>query len=189
MLKGHGAAVDPPLVEGALCYETDLFDAKTNILIGDGVDCLANIEAIGDGFLIDRTTFLNMPQGRVVANGMTTVKPVVGGSPDFTHIVGDIPATDANSFVEGLSTGIFEGATGRVRLSGAVNMADFSNSIEFNCIFVIDVAPSVSAPTAQPETPSVGGTTLSTSAAALAGVVGLSLVIGGGLLIRRRYKA
>ena len=47
----------------------------------------------------------------------------------------------------------------------------------------------VTQPSPPPETPSVGDTTLSPSAAAFAGIVGLSIVIGGGLLIRHRSKA
>lgn len=36
-------------------------------------------------------------------------------------------------------TGRFDNASGRVRLSGAVEMANFPDSIGFNCIFVIDL--------------------------------------------------
>ena len=137
VLRGTGDLMDTPLIDGALCYRTDLYDAKTDRIIGDGVDCLANIQGIGDCLLIERTTFLNLPQGTVVAHGLTTVQPTTGGSPDFTHIVGDIP--DEDNIDGDLSTGRFEGATGRVRLSGAVNLDEFNESIKFNCIFVIDL--------------------------------------------------
>ena len=86
---------------------------------------------------LDRTTFFSFPQGELVASGVTTVAPILNGSLDFTHIVGDIPATDFDSIVSG--TKRFANSTGRVRLSGAVDLADFPASVGFNCVFVIDL--------------------------------------------------
>jgi len=137
LLEGPGEFLEEPLVEGALCYETDLMEATSGRVIGTGVDCLADITAVGDGFLIDRTTIFRMPGGEIWANGPTSVVPTTGGSPDFTHIVGDIPAPGTNSIVD--VTGRFAGASGSVRLSGAVNMAAFPDTIGFNCLFVIDL--------------------------------------------------
>ena len=62
----------------------------------------------------------------------------------YTHITGAFPPT---SPVEGLgileATGVFEGAVGTVRLSGAVNLDNAaSGQIDFSCIFVIDVETS-----------------------------------------------
>ncbi len=137
VLKGTGELLEEPPIAGALCYKTDLYDAKTDKIIGTGTDCLADIEAVDPGFLINRTTIFNFPQGTLYANGPTSVVPKTGGSPDITHIVGDIPAMGTNSIVGG--TGRFAGATGRVRLSGAVNMIDFPGAIGFDCIFIIDL--------------------------------------------------
>ena len=53
----------------------------------------------------------------------------------MTHVVGEIP--EGNSIIGG--TGRFAKRTGTVRLSGAVGMADFPNSVVFNCIFMIDL--------------------------------------------------
>ena len=48
--------------------------------------------------------------------------------------------------VEGLgileATGIFEGAVGTLRLSGANNLANAPSRITYNCIYVIDVQTS-----------------------------------------------
>ncbi|MCH7624483.1 MAG: hypothetical protein IIC83_01025 [Chloroflexi bacterium] len=139
ILRGDGVPVDNP--DGVLgtCLETDLFDAHTNRLIGTGIDCLVFVEISEDEtmFSIERTTVFNMPEGRLVARGLTTVVPIFGGSsPDFTHVVGDVDdATD--NIVSG--TKRFKNATGSVRLSGIVNLSTFPNSIGFNCIFIIDL--------------------------------------------------
>jgi hypothetical protein len=137
VLKGAGDLLEEPPIEGALCYETDLYNAHTDKKIGTGIDCLADIAPVGDGFLINRTTIFDFPQGKLYANGPTSVTPKTGGSPNITHIVGDIPADGANSIVGG--TKRFAGATGRVRLSGAVNMGEFPGTIGFNCVFIIDL--------------------------------------------------
>jgi hypothetical protein len=127
---------EPP-VAGALCYETDLYNAHTDKIIGSGIDCLADITEVDAGFLINRTTIFSLPQGTLYANGLTSVQPTTGGSPDVTHIVGDIPTDGFNNVVMG--TGMFKNATGSVRLSGAVGMASFPEVIEFNCVFIIDL--------------------------------------------------
>ena len=137
VLRGDGTLLDEPPVEGALCYPADLIDAGTDRTIGTGIDCLSNITSVGDGFLLDRTTFLHFPEGTLIASGPTTVMPSAGGTPGFSHIVGEIPAPGTNSIDSG--TGRFSGATGSVRLSGAVNMGAFPAAIVFNCIFVIDL--------------------------------------------------
>ena len=61
----------------------------------------------------------------------------------YTHLTGFFPPTTT---VDGLgildATGIFAGATGTVRLSGAVNLDNGPNQISFSCIFLIDVQTS-----------------------------------------------
>ena len=63
-------------------------------------------------------------------------------SNDITHITGAFPPT---SPVDGFgilqATGVFQGAVGTVRLSGAVNLA-VAGQVTFNCIFIIDVETS-----------------------------------------------
>lgn len=137
ILRGEGLQMTNPPIDGALCYQADLVDAHTDRVIGSGIDCLENIVTVGDGISLDRTTFFHFPQGDLIASGPTTVAPVTTGSPGFTHVVGDIPGPGANSIVDG--TRRFKGATGSVRLSGAVSLADFPAATLFNCIFVIDL--------------------------------------------------
>ena len=89
---------------------------------------------------IDRTTYMHFrrgfPRGELVSTGAVTAQPVLAGSPEYTHIIGDYPAKGVNNIVSG--THWFRRASGQVRLSGAVNLLDLSNR-KFNCIFVINL--------------------------------------------------
>ena len=137
-LKGEGLPVAAPAGIPGLCFETTLFNTHTGAEIGTGIDCLDILADDGAGsFSINRTTIFSFPQGQLVANGLTTVVPVFGGSsPGSTHIVGDVDDSTLN-IVSG--THAFAGSSGNVRLSGAVNLANFPNTIGFNCIFIIDL--------------------------------------------------
>jgi hypothetical protein len=137
LLRGSGELMAEPPIDGALCYEAELVNAQTDATIGSGVDCLQNITSVGDGFALDRTTFMYFPSGDLVAAGPTTVMPFTTNALPYTHVVGDLPDATVNSIVDG--TRRFAGRTGRVRLSGAVGMADFPVSVLFNCIFIIDM--------------------------------------------------
>jgi hypothetical protein len=125
--------------EGALCYDLDLVDVKTGNVIGSAADCLTNINLIGSGVALTGTTFFFFPGGTVVSRGLTTVQPVLHGSPDFTHITGAIPQPGDNNVVYG--DGKFKNASGPVRLSGAVNLNNFPNQATFDCVFILDVGP------------------------------------------------
>ena len=131
-------ATDQGTTEG-LCFTVDLVDLATGNVIGDATDCLADIDGDANGMALTGTTFFNFPGGTLVSRGSTTVQPVLDGSVDFTHITGAVPADGENSVLSG--TGRFNGATGQVRLSGAVNLAelDSEGEITFDCIFVISV--------------------------------------------------
>lgn len=141
VLRGTGTLVDTPDGIVGDCFETDLFDAKTDRIIGRGTDCL-NILDAGVGFEIDRTTIFKLPQGDLVAKGRTTVVPIFGASsPAYTHVVGDVDDTTPN-IIPGMGTKRFAGRTGNVRLSGIVNLDDLlsgGDTILFNCIFIIDL--------------------------------------------------
>ncbi len=127
--------------EEALCFTVDLVNPATGDVIGEATDCLADIE--GDGAtgmqLTDITTF-NFPEGTLVTQGRVTVQPVLDGSVDYTHITGAIPAAGEESVLSG--TGVFEGVSGQVRLSGAVDMSELESDtkITFDCVFIISVA-------------------------------------------------
>jgi hypothetical protein len=124
---------------GALCYDLDLVDVKTGNVIGSAADCLSNLNLIGTGVALTGTTFFFFPGGTVVSQGLTTVQPLLHGSPDFTHITGAIPQPGDNNVVYG--DGKFENASGPIRLSGAVNLTNFPGQATFDCVFVLDVGP------------------------------------------------
>lgn len=136
LVKGETESVTEKRQPDANCLKVDMYNAVTDKKIGYAVDCLVFLGAAENGgFFVDRTTYFQFPQGELVANGITTVQPILAGSPGTTHIIGDIPEESANSIVSG--TRRFAGATGRVRLSGAANLA--VSPAVFNCIFVIDL--------------------------------------------------
>ena len=137
VLRGLGATTTAPSGVPGVCFETDLYDATTDRIIGKGTDCIDIIVATSTGISVNRTTIFNFPQGELRANGTTTVVPIFGASsPDYTHVVGDVDDTTLN-IISG--TKRFAGRTGNVRLSGIVNLGDFPNTILFNCIFIIDL--------------------------------------------------
>ena len=160
-LRGVGTVMDaadnpiPDIDEnGTLCFETELFDTKTDHLIGTGADCLQAIAAYdsngdpADEFdlaptvTLTRTTFFYFPQGTMAATGRTTVAPqfeVSPGPPPVTHIVGDITGPGGDNILTQYGTGRFKNAAGSVRLSGAVDMSALGTEgkIGFNCVFVI----------------------------------------------------
>lgn len=139
--RGFAREVVDPRHPNADCVRVRMFDVTTNTRLGHMIECFENItpEANG-GFYLDRTTYFKFQvgtqRGELGAAGVTTIQPVLAGSPERTHIVGDIPPEGTNSIISG--TGSFRNATGRVRLSGAANLADLSNRF-FDCIFVIDL--------------------------------------------------
>lgn len=123
------------------CFDVDLVDAASGRIIGRGTDCLDLSSIVGDpsvgGFAISNTTFFDLPGGTLTSQNRTTIQPVIEGSPESTHITGDI--AEAMNVLDG--TGRFQGAEGTVRLTGAVDMSRFfsDNMISFNCVFRIDL--------------------------------------------------
>ena len=125
----------------ALCFDVDLVDAKTGNVIGTASDCLSGIapSVTDNGVMLTGTTFFFFPGGTLVSQGLTTVQPVLHGSPDFTHITGAVPSPSDEGVIYG--DGKFKNASGPVRLSGAVNlsMLDSDGQITFDCVFIIDI--------------------------------------------------
>jgi hypothetical protein len=134
----------PPTASGtdsALCFDGTLIDLATGVVIGTATDCLADIVPDpGGGMSLVGTTIFNLPGGTITSRGLTTVQPILtppAGTP-ATHVTGAVPNAGANSIIGG--TGRFAGATGSVRLSGAVNLSNLGNGqIVFDCLFVIDL--------------------------------------------------
>lgn len=147
------------VLEDFLCYVLPLEALESGVTIGVGADCLrifdvaedttSGVSAPAISPMIDAVTFFFLPGGHFTADGLTTVRPFFTGVGDaegeVTHITGSIPA---NSGPGGIVDGSrrFAGATGNVRLSGAVNLSEFftaGNPIFFSCLFVADFDPPV----------------------------------------------
>ena len=122
-----------------LCFDLDLVDVKSGKVIGSAADCLTDITPMGDGggVALTGTTFFFFKKGTVVSQGLTTVQPILHGSPDFTHITGAIPQEGDNNVV--YSDRKFKNVKGPVRLSGTVELGDFPNSASFDCVFILDL--------------------------------------------------
>lgn len=112
--------------------------------MGTGTDCLsvAGPDDCGGLQVTATTVFQFDPDNSLTATGETSVQPTTFGSPDATHITGAIPSTGEENIEDG--TGIYADATGAVRLSGAVNMANLESKGEatFDCLWVMDVTKS-----------------------------------------------
>ena len=126
------------------CFDIPLHDLVTGEVLGMGTDCLsvAEDQESCDGLEVTATTVFTLDEGSITFQGLTSVQPTSFGSPDSTHITGSIPQDGENSIVSG--DGIYENASGSVRLSGAVNMANLESKGEatFDCIWVMDVTKS-----------------------------------------------
>jgi len=121
------------------CFEAELIYVPTGKVIGTGIDCLSDVRETGGGLALVGTAIFDFgPFGTLTTQGLTSVQPKTHGSEPITHITGAIPSPDENAIIDG--TGLFEGATGSARLSGAVNMSNIhNNEITFDCIFIIDL--------------------------------------------------
>lgn len=168
---------DPRDLSGFLCYEADLRSIESRVRRGTGIDCLGITPVIsppivGQGIAdehgtpggpvmgdalspqIDAVTFFFLPGGHLVADGLTTARPIFDGVGDgidaagdagpfgaITHITGSIPG-NASNVVAG--SGRFANHVGRarVRLSGAVNTDEFFTGeglpMAFSCYFTIE---------------------------------------------------
>ncbi|MEH6533763.1 MAG: hypothetical protein V7735_20795, partial [Photobacterium frigidiphilum] len=133
----------------AFCFKVQLVNAKNQKEIGTAVDCLSQIDGDnpGGGIKLVGTTFFKTPHGKLVTRGKTTVQPVLHktvtpNGVKMTHITG--ASSKKNSVLRG--TGRFKNSKGTVRLSGMVNMTDFTGDegspITFDCLFVIDLKSS-----------------------------------------------
>lgn len=144
------AIADPrpiPPIDGSgtdegLCFDGDLIDLATGRVIGTATDCLADIGGNPvDGLDLVGTTTFYLPGGTITSRGNTSVQPITtdpAGTP-ITHVTGAIPNDGDNGIIGG--TGRFAGASGTVRLSGAVNLSrlDSHGEITFDCLFTISL--------------------------------------------------
>ena len=121
------------------CFDVPLHDLVTGEQVGMGTDCLnvAEDQESCNGLEVTATTVFNLAEGSITLQGLTSVQPTTFGSSEVTHITGAIPAEGENSIVAG--DGIYDNASGSVRLSGAVNMAKLESDGQatFDCLWVV----------------------------------------------------
>lgn len=132
------------LDDAAICFDVGLVNLKNGRTIGTATDCLSEVTPVGTGVQLVGTSYFRMPAGELITRGNTSVQPVLHptvspGGQEITHVTG---AADVGNSVIG-GSGRFAGASGTVRLSGMVNMAEFAGNvgdpISFDCIFVVDL--------------------------------------------------
>ena len=135
---------------GTPCYEVPMVIPNTSIRIGSGYDCITNAGSLldtGNGTVTTYYIFAFRGQGSIVSQNRVVVRaasdddelnPISGDeSPvneHITHILGSFPSKD--TIVDGARR--FRNAKGRVRVSGAVSLANFPNEIVFDDLFIID---------------------------------------------------
>ena len=128
------------------CFDVKLYSPSSGEVIGTGTDCLdlATISPIGEdgGFQINNTTFFHFDEGTIVSLSRTTIQPISDPLPTSgpTHLTSESSSDD--NIIANLGTGDFKGASGSTRLSGSVDMTEFTgpgSPITFDCIFVIKV--------------------------------------------------
>ena len=121
------------------CFDVPLHDLVTGELVGMGTDCLsvAEDQESCNGLEVTATTVFALDGGSITLQGLTSVQPTTFGSSGVTHITGAIPQDGENSIASG--DGIYENASGSVRLSGAVNMANLESKgeVTFDCLWVV----------------------------------------------------
>ena len=144
--SGEGMIEHVPDVEGdVVCQDVDMVDLQSNEVIATSTDCFSDVEPdSGGGAGFTGTTFLNFPDGTIIAQGGFTAQPVLREATNIdgvsiTAITG--AAKEGNAIIGG--TGKYEHVTGNVRVSGMINVEGYAfmpgDTMYFDCIFEIQL--------------------------------------------------
>ena len=141
---GVGGNVVPA---GTACYEVPMVMPQTGIRIGTGFDCISNPGSLvdyGEGTVTTHYIFAFRGRGSIISENRVVVQLAADNDPmnqtsnpvntNLTHILGSFPSE--NTIAGG--TRKFRKAEGKVRVSGAVSLANFPNEIVFDDLFLID---------------------------------------------------
>ena len=126
------------------CFESEMLDPEYGIRLGRGIDCLWTIDGgvaavaffdFGDdcGLLVHAGTTSLGSFAPGVGNG-----PIIKDGPLVDTISGAAYSDGVPTILSDVSTGAFAGITGKVRISGALNMGDGETPF-FNCIMEIEL--------------------------------------------------
>lgn len=131
------------------CWAVPLLDSASKIPLGRGIDCLQPLDDSNDsqgaGISLRALSLFVLDSGTIVTLGQTSVRPFRdGGIGDadgaVTHMTGSIPS-DKSGVIGG--TGAFSDVVGAARVSGAVYLGDFPAQITFDCLWQVEVEPSL----------------------------------------------
>lgn len=119
----------------SVCFLMDMIDAKTGEVIGTLQDCDLKTEEFEDGTLLSRvlTTFNLEGRGSITSENQVFQAPI-NDARKFSTLFEPMEDNIVDTSFE------FEGGTGRVSMSGDIDLSNFdSGIIVFNCTFTIDL--------------------------------------------------
>lgn len=136
----------PDVDDDVVCQDVDMVDLQTNEVIATSTDCFSSIEpdSVTGGAGFTGTSYLNFPDGTIIAQGGFTAQPVIREATNIegvsiTSITG--AAKEGNAIIGG--TGKYEHVTGNVRVSGLINAEGYAfmpgDTMYFDCIFEIQL--------------------------------------------------
>ena len=120
-------------------FDNPLFDARTGDVVGRGTDLIMSMDPDGAGFDAQTLTIYRLKDGDIYTQNRVAVQPTSVPLFNSSHIVGALDAPGTNQIIGG--TGAYRGATGRVRLSGMIDLSQLNatGDAHFNCIFQIEL--------------------------------------------------
>jgi hypothetical protein len=127
------------------CFEVDMIDVMREKRVGTAVRCFTDIQTRQNGMALTETTFLQFPEGTIVARTHPTFQPLLNGASDnMTHITGTVPAPLSTNLLPDAGTAQFKGVPGHIRLGGVADLRNFQakNEIAFNSIAIVEFADS-----------------------------------------------
>ncbi len=136
LLKDLPASVSE-LLHNSSCYPLSIFDPATNLRIGQGFDCLTDLdtESSAPAITVTEIPIFIFGDDVLIASTPLTAQPFVVSAGDKTHLTGSFPLEPNIIFGQGR----FAQATGIVRVSGGVNLTQSPQVVDFNCLFVVNL--------------------------------------------------
>jgi hypothetical protein len=126
------------------CFEVDMIDVVQEKHVGTAMRCFTDVQTRQNGMALTETTFLQFPEGTIVARTHSTFQPLLNGDSDMTHITGTVPAPLSTNLLPDSGTAQFKGVPGHIRLGGVADLRNFQakNEIAFNSIAIVQFADS-----------------------------------------------
>jgi hypothetical protein len=126
------------------CFEVDMIDITQEKRIGTATRCFTDVQTRQNGLALTETTFLNFPEGTIVARTRPTFQPIIDGTSEMTHITGTVPAPFTSNLLPDAGTSQFKGMPGHIRFGGVADLRNFQekNEIAFNSIAIVHFADS-----------------------------------------------